>query len=263
MEIHFLNIFFVRQNQILLDNINISLDQNHYVILGPNGSGKTTLLNILSGHEWPSKGKCIIKENQVLTTPPLFKDQMGIFLPKIADWILAFHPKMSVLETICTGFYQQLGYYTEAKPHQIDLAIELLKKYLPSLQEKHYYKSFHTLSTGEKYRTLLLRSIVKNPKILILDEPFENLDIKGRIEFEELLYEISKYTSFIIIVLHRIEEIPSFVSKSILMKNGRIFRYGNIKDTLTSENLSELYELPLDIQYHENRYYAIIKSKRS
>ncbi|GIX41466.1 MAG: ABC transporter ATP-binding protein [Leptospiraceae bacterium] len=258
MKIILNNVSYIRNKEIILENINLVLEENFYTLIGPNGSGKTTLLSIITGLEWPTVGSSKIEfENSSFLTAHK-KQFFGNFFPKIVNWFETYHSEISILETICTGFYDQIGYYTEATKEQKEIARSLLKQYIPSVSEKYYNKKFIYLSTGEKYRTLLLRSIIKKPKILILDEPFDGLDIKGRIEFEKFISEISKQISFIIIVLHRIEEIPSFVKKAILLKEGKVFYFDDIDKALTSLNFSKLYDMDLIIKKINNRFYAII-----
>lgn len=259
MKIHLIDVQFERNKEILLKNINITLEENFYTLIGPNGSGKTTLLNIITGLEWPSKGISLIEMNGQISYTAHHREIYGFFFPKLSTWLDTYHTEISILEVLCTGFYNQLGYYKEPTQQQKKYAKELLHKYVPSISEDYYNKSFLYLSTGEKYRTLLLRSIIKKPKILILDEPFDGLDITGRIQFEDLIKHISKEIQFMIIVLHRIEEIPSFIKKAILLKHGSIFAYGDIEMILNSENLSKLYELPLEIQKICNRYYVYLR----
>lgn len=257
MKILIQNVYYIRNQKQILKNINLELTENYYALIGPNGSGKTTLLSILCGLEWPSSGKALLYENNEFSPIAYKKNSIGYFFPKISSWFDSFHPNINVLESICTGFYNELGSYTEPKEEEKNTAIKLINQYIPSLQFD-FNKKFFTLSTGEKYRVLLLRSIVKKPKILILDEPFDGLDIKGRIEFEKLIKEIAKTISFMILVFHRIEEIPDFVQKIILIKNGKIDNYGDINQILNSENLSKLYEIPLYIEKRNSRFYSYV-----
>ncbi len=262
MKIILENIEYRRNHQIILKNINLIMESNYYSIIGPNGSGKTTLLQIVSGTEWPSSGKAILLKNNELYYTGHKKKIFSYFLPKLSSWIDSFHPNISVLETICSGYFNEIGYYTEASSTQKEYASILVNKFIPSISLEYLEKKFIHLSTGEKYRTLLLRSIIRKPEILILDEPFDGLDLKGRLDFEKLIKEVSKEIPFIIFVLHRIEEIPDFIKKVILLKQGSVFQYGNIDNILTSENFSELYEIPIEIKKLENRYYAIIRANR-
>lgn len=256
MQILFENVSLVRNSQTILQDINLQLDKGKYVILGPNGSGKTSLLSILCGWEWPSSGKCYYKINATSYTPARFKKNISVFFPKLSTWIDSHYPAMNVLEVICSGLYQNIGPHFVPGKKDIEIAVELTRKYIPSLKEKHLKKNFSSLSTGEKYRTLLLRSVVNHPKVLILDEPFDALDIKGRLEFESFLGAVSQEAEFTFLVLHRIEEIPDFATQLILMKDGKIFDYGEKSMILKPSTISSLYEYPLDVKQIQNRYFA-------
>ncbi len=260
MKIKLENVDYIRNRNRILKNINLLLDKKTYVLVGPNGSGKTTLLSIISGLEWPSSGKSLLIDSEIHYTSHK-RNVFGYFFPRLTSWIDAYHPDLSVLEVICTGFYHQLFNYSLPTSEELNIAEELLNKYIPSLSFNERYKSFSVLSTGEKYRTLLLRSIVLKPDILILDEPFDSLDLKGRFEFEKVIYEIYKEIKVLIIVLHRIEEIPPFIENAILLKNGEIFSYGEINSVLNSKNLSEVYEINIEVIKNNNRFYAIFNNR--
>ncbi|MFN3603230.1 MAG: ABC transporter ATP-binding protein [Leptonema sp. (in: bacteria)] len=257
MKLRIKDVWYIRGGKELLKNINIELEDGFYALIGPNGSGKTTFLSILSGLEWPTLGKIFLEENGEQVPIVYKKNYFGFFSPKLSTWLDAFHPQIAAWEVLCTGFYDQLGYYTEATEQEKTKAKQILYKYVPSL-DIDFNRNFMHLSTGEKQRVLLLRSIVKEPKILILDEPFEVLDIRGRIKFEKLLEEISKTISLILIVLHRIEEIPPFVKKAILLKEGKILRWGDLDSVITSQSISELYDTQLNIEKKDSRFYCYV-----
>ncbi len=259
MKIFIKELYYIRNQKEILKNINLDLEQDFYVLVGPNGSGKSTFLYILSGMEWPSKGSVMLYESGKMIPVVYKKNYFGYFFTKLSNWFETYHPSINVIQTICTGFYDQLGYYTEATEKQQEIAKQLIFQYVPSLN-LDFNKPFVLLSTGEKYRILLIRSIIKKPKILILDEPFDGLDIRGKIEFELAIKEISNVVPFMLFVLHKIEEIPKWIHKVILMKNGEIFQYGDIDQVLNSENMSRLYDIDLIVEKRNSQYYTYVRS---
>lgn len=105
---------------------------------------------------------------------------------------------------------------------------------------------FGQLSSGEKSKILLLRSIILSPKILILDEPTSSLDLRACFDFFHLLQSIIKKENLTcILVVHRLDDIPKFFSHIALLKEGRIIHSGDLKSQFTLENLSNLYDLQI------------------
>lgn len=255
MQLSLNNVTYIRSGNLILDDISLSLNENHhYCLIGPNGAGKTTLLSILCGLEWPTTGKAWLTDSETLA-PPHSKHSFGYFMPKYATYIETYHPTITPIELICSGFNQALANYIEPTTEQRLQAEQLFNTYIFSTAAD---RPFHTLSTGERFRILLLRTLVTQPPIVILDEPFDGLDLPGRLSFEKLVINaVANHARISLSVLHRIEEVPSFVTDILLLKNGRIVAVGSKQDILTSENLSNLYDMKLVCHQHNGRYYIV------
>ena len=98
------------------------------------------------------------------------------------------------------------------------------------------------------------------PRLLILDEPCEGLDIKAR---EKTLAALDSLAAdpkgpTLLLVTHRIEEIPPGVTHAALMKNGRVIAAGSKQDALTSRNLSQAMDLPIEVMHRKGRMYAVV-----
>ena len=105
---------------------------------------------------------------------------------------------------------------------------------------------------------MIARALMPDPELLLMDEPAAGLDLGGR---EDLLQRISAFAAdpsapATITVTHHLEEIPAGTSHLLVLKSGRSFAQGPIEATLTSEMLSELYEMPLQLGSHLGRYFA-------
>jgi iron complex transport system ATP-binding protein len=117
---------------------------------------------------------------------------------------------------------------------------------------------FVTLSEGEKKRVMIARALMPDPELLLMDEPAAGLDLGGR---EDLLKRISSFAvdpaaPATITVTHHLEEIPSATTHVLVLKAGRSFAQGPIESTLTSEMLSDLYGIRLQLGTHLGRYFA-------
>ena len=119
-------------------------------------------------------------------------------------------------------------------------------------------RTFGSLSSGEKQRVLIARSLMSNPKLLLLDEPAAGLDFPGR---EDLIQSLNLLANdpiapAIIMVTHHVEEIPEGFTHVLLLKNGAHFASGKISELLTSENLSACFDMSLQLNNSSGRWYA-------
>ncbi|MBI3395280.1 MAG: ABC transporter ATP-binding protein, partial [Spirochaetia bacterium] len=110
-------------------------------------------------------------------------------------------------------------------------------------------RPFNVLSSGERHRTLLARALIARPPLLILDEPYESLDIPARIALEKLLEAVVTESGMsTVTILHRVEEIPPFATHALLLKNGAVAFSGPVREVITSQTLSDLYNAALRIE---------------
>jgi len=119
-------------------------------------------------------------------------------------------------------------------------------------------RSFGSLSSGEKQRTLIARSLMSDPKILLLDEPASGLDLPGRENLLQSLKDLAgdRLSPPVIMVTHHVEEIPEEFTHLLLLKGGTNLISGTISETLTSDNLSECFDMELNLQNHSGRWNA-------
>ncbi|MGL1893137.1 MAG: ATP-binding cassette domain-containing protein [Spirochaetaceae bacterium] len=180
----------------------------HYKIIGPNGSGKSTLLKIISADNHQSYGQDItlfgmkrgtgesiwdIKQHIGLVSSGLQKD---------------YRVSVSLLSVVISGFYDSIGLYNDPTPKEISEATQWLS--LIGMSSKKH-RSFKTLSYGEQRLVLIVRAMVKHPKVLILDEPCLGLDQVNRELILMLIDNIAlKAETTLLYVSHRKEDyIPS------------------------------------------------------
>ena len=198
-----------------IEKINFSIEKGELIsLLGPSGCGKTTLLNIIGGFLKPDNGKIYLEDRDITDIPPEKRDISTVFQS------YALFPHMNVLENIKYG----LKYKKLTKKEQNELALEYLKIVGLDGYEK---KSIQELSGGQQQRVALARALVLYPKILLLDEPFSNLDAKLKISMREELKELQKNLKIsMIFVTHDQEEALSISDKVVVMNNGRIEQIG-------------------------------------
>ena len=198
-----------------IEKIDFSIEKGELIsLLGPSACGKTTLLNIIGGFLKPDNGKIYLEDRDITDIPPEKRDISTVFQS------YALFPHMNVLENIKYG----LKYKKLTKKEQNELALEYLKIVGLDGYEK---KSIQELSGGQQQRVALARALVLYPKILLLDEPFSNLDAKLKISMREELKELQKNLKIsMIFVTHDQEEALSISDKVVVMNNGRIEQIG-------------------------------------
>lgn len=213
LEIKNLNKIFEQRKGV--QNIDLHVKEGELVtLLGPSGCGKTTLLNLIGGFLSPDSGSISVEKRNITKLSPEDRPISTVFQN------YALFPHMNVIENIGYG----LKYTALKKKEQLDEAI----KYLKIVGLEGYEKTpIQNLSGGQQQRVALARALVLKPKILLLDEPFSNLDVKLKINMrEELKYLQKKLKITMIFVTHDQEEALSISDKIVVMKEGEIVQVG-------------------------------------
>lgn len=197
-----------------LDKISFSVLEEDFVsIVGPSGCGKTTILSLIAGLLKPSSGKVILDGSEKIDTKKIgymFQRDM------LFDW-------RSVWKNITLGIELQKP---DDKERKLQLADELLKKY--SLYNFKNKKP-RELSGGMRQRVALIRTLVMEPKLLLLDEPFSALDFQTRLTLCDDVYDILKSEKkTAILVTHDISEAISMSNKIIVLSS----RPAKVKDEI-------------------------------
>lgn len=213
----------------VLKGINWSVNSGeHYKISGPNGSGKSTLLKIISADSNQSYGKDIILFGIKRGTGESIwdiKKHVGIVSSTLQK---DYRVSVNLLSVIVSGFYDSIGVYSNPSGEEIELANSWLE--IGGLKEKSK-ESFKSLSYGEQRVGLILRALVKHPKILILDEPCLGLDDINREMILQLIENIAKIGSTTILyVSHRTDDIVPSIKKELKLIPGENGSTGEIID---------------------------------
>ena len=177
-------------------------------LLGPSGCGKSTLLNMLSGILPVSDGKIFFDDQDVTAMPPE-KRGIGLVFQKYA-----LYPHMTVMGNICFPLETQ----KVPKAERIERANEIAKLvHVDMLMNRKPSE----LSGGQQQRVAIARALVKNPRLLLLDEPLSNLDARLRLEMREEIRRIQQRTGVTtIFVTHDQEEALSISDRIVLMRSG-------------------------------------------
>lgn len=180
------------------------------VLLGPSGSGKSTLLNIIGGIDNADKGFVAINGEK---TANMTEKRLTLYRRKHLGYVFQFYnliPNLTVKENV------EVGAYLSDNPLDTDEILKTLGLY------EHRHKIPNQLSGGQQQRTAIGRAIIKNPDILLCDEPTGALDYKTSKEILCLIEEINKkYGNTVIMVTHN-DAIKNMADRIIKLKDGMI-----------------------------------------
>ena len=197
--------------QVIIKNLNIVIEENDFIcVVGANGSGKSTFIKSLLGLIKPMKGKIIFKN--------LSRNFIG-YMPQENKVDQNF--PASVMEIVLSGTLNNMGY----RPFYSKREYEIAEKNLKLLKiDKLKNKSFRDLSGGERQKVLLARSLSATTKLLILDEPSNNLDINSRKDLFKAIKTLNeKYNITIIMVTHDLDHDNLIGNKILSLREEEIF----------------------------------------
>ncbi|WP_227939505.1 ABC transporter ATP-binding protein [Alkalihalobacillus deserti] len=253
------NVMWSREGRTILDQISWDVSPGeHWVILGLNGSGKTSILNLLTGYQWASKGEVhVLGEKFGQTNIPELRKSIG-WVSVSVDERYAGRGSDIALEVVISGKHASIGLYEEVTKEDIVRANALLTE----LRIEHLARQpFMKLSQGEKRRVIIARALMGQPKILILDEPCNGLDLYSR---EQLLETIERLASIeggptLLYVTHHLEEVVPTISHALLINHGKIVAQGEKQSVLTEFNLEKTFQLPVVVKWEDERPWVSIK----
>lgn len=244
-----------RGGNTLLHDIDWSVEEGErWVVLGPNGAGKTTLLQIAAARIHPTTGVAGIL-GEVLGTVDVFdlRPRIGLASAALADRIPAEEVVRDVVVTASwgvTGRWREQ--YDEMDTGRADdLLVALGVDHLAA-------RRFSTLSEGERKRVQIARALMTDPELMLLDEPAAGLDLRGREDLVGRLQTLAEdvESPAMVLVTHHVEEIPPGFTDILMLRGGTVEAAGPLETTLTSENLSRTFGLPLVVDRHGNRWAA-------
>lgn len=206
---------YIKGNEPTIDRVSLYIKPREFVILvGTSGAGKSTLLKLLTREEKPDSGKIVVggidydtlKDSQI----PMLRRKIGVVFQ---DFKLL--PQRNVFENI--AFVLEIAGMTR---HEIKNTVPKVIK-LVGLTGKE--KQFpYQLAGGERQRVAIARAIVRQPKILIADEPTGNLDPKYSWDIIKLLEKINKYGTTVLLTTHNADIVNKLKRRVITLEDGKI-----------------------------------------
>jgi iron complex transport system ATP-binding protein len=245
----------VRNGTTILDALDWTVGAGErWVVLGLNGSGKTTLLRVASLYLHPTTGEVEVVGGRLgRVDVRRWRTRIGLVSPAFADLL---RPTVTVVDVVMSAREAALEtwwhrYGPEDHAHALDL---LERTGTAALADR----TFGTLSSGERQRVLLARSLWGDPGLVLLDEPTAGLDLGAREDLVTRLAALAASTSTppTVLVTHHVEEIPAGFTHALLLREGRVVAQGRLGSVLTAGTLSTTFGLALTLDRQDGRYAA-------
>ncbi len=221
----------------ILHGISFEIDEPEYVcIIGPNGVGKSTLIKAVGGIIKPRSGHVKVFDTDVGEYSLRELSKLVGYVPVISSDFNV----LSVLDTVLIGRYSHQRWRTTQK--DIAIAMKSLKAMeISDLAERR----FNELSAGQHQKVAISRGLVQEPKILMLDEPTANLDIRHQIYVSAFLRKLSEKTqTTCFTVSHDLNLAAKYATKAIVLQRpGKIYAIGKPKDVITEQMIRDVYEV--------------------
>ncbi len=220
------NISFSYNGNVALKNVSFSIGKEFMVIMGPNGSGKTTLLKIIMGLLKPDEGTIKVFGK----CPEKVREKIG-YMPQKES--IARHFPIRVIDVVLMGISNNRF----SRKEELKKAKEALKEVG---LEKIWDKPFSSLSGGQQQRVMFARAIAREPSLIIMDEPFNGVDLPSREKIMEALTKRMKKGVAVVTVLHNINPVLHHVNK-VLLLNKEMIAFGNPNEVLNELTLQKAY----------------------
>lgn len=206
-----------------IEDINLEVERGEFIsVVGPNGSGKTTLLETINGLLKVSKGKVMVFDQDMKCHPMKVRKDIG-YVPQ--DFISAPSVPFLAKDVVLMSRYGKIGLLRA--PGRIDREIAMDTMRLVGVDE-FADRPIGKLSGGEQQKIMIARAIAQEPKLLLLDEPFSNLDVDSKREISERICKLHEEKGLTtIVVTHDILSIPKRCYRVVVMDRGRIVAEGD------------------------------------
>ena len=230
------------------------LPGQRWVVVGPNGAGKTTLLAVAAANLFPTVGRVRVLGAQLgRVDVRTLRPRIGLVSAALSERL---DPRLRAREVVVTARTGALAPWwdTYTAPDE-GRALALLQQLgVGELSER----SFGTLSTGERQRVLLARTLMPDPDLVLADEPAAGLDLRAREELVDALALLAAGTRplGIVLVTHHLEEIPPGFGHALVLAGGRVVAAGPIHEVLADATLSAAYGITLRVDGFRGRWTA-------
>jgi iron complex transport system ATP-binding protein len=254
----------IRNEVPALDRLSLTIpDGQHTAIMGPNGAGKSSLMQLITfqiravPHDDGSPAVRVFGREawHVFELRP----QLGVVSGDLHHRFVNgnSYGRIGVMDAVLSGFFGMHGLTPPdgVTPRMRDEARAALDRMDAAHLADRYMDE---MSTGEVRRVLVARALVTRPRALLLDEPATGLDLAARHHLVTLMNRVADAGTTLILVTHQVEEIVPAITHVVLLKEGRVLRSGGRTAVLTSDSLSDLFDIPVTLTHSGGYLHAAV-----
>ena len=208
-------------------------------LIGPNGSGKSTLIKCILKIFTPQKGKIIFDGTDLRKIALADLAKIVGYVPQSSQYVFP----VTVFEAILTGRLPYLGWVPKASDlKKVEDTMNLFKI------EEWAWRYLNTLSGGERQKVLLAMTLSKEPKVLLLDEPTSNLDLRHQLEVMDLLRRlVNDQKLTVIMATHDLNLALKYADRVVMMKKSKVIAEGTPLSAFTKENIKRVFDVEVEI----------------
>ena len=236
----------------ILKGVNVVFDKSELVsIIGPNGVGKSTLIHCMNKILMPNENSVFIDGRDVRTITVKEMAKVMGYVPYTATNTFP----ISVIDAVMMGRHPHSKYGSMERDLQISYDI-LERMGIEDLA----MRPINELSAGQLQKVILAKGLAQQPKVLLLDEPTANLDIKHQLAVTKMLRDVCRETKMtIVMICHDLNIASKYSDRLLMMSEGKIFAAGSPWDILTEENIRKVYGVDCKVIDDDGRPHILLK----
>lgn len=242
MDIRVENLSFAYKEKLILDRISFRVEKDTLLcVLGKNGAGKSTLFKCILGVLKPKTGAVYLDQTEISQLSAKEISKRIAYIPQVH----IPHFNYRVMDVVIMGSASRINIFSSPKKEDFAKAADILE-YLGicDLADRGYLD----ISGGERQLVLIARAMLQDAKILIMDEPTSNLDYGNQIRVMKKIRQLSREGYIVILSNHNPQHSLLFSEKALILKDGKVLRYGDTRDAVTIETLENIYKIEIDIK---------------
>ncbi len=230
----------------VFEHVDLTIEKPELIcILGPNGAGKSTLMHCMNKLKTPTHGEILVDGRNLKDFSLKELAKLVSFVPHTEDTTFS----ISVLDTVLMGRMPHTG--AVMSPKDIQIAIENIK--LLGMEE-FALQGFDELSAGQHQKVMIARSLTQEPKLMLLDEPTANLDVKYQMLVMRLLREVARLKNITVVTIcHDLNVTAKYADRVVMLYDHHIYSDGTPEQVLTKENITLLYGIDCEILEMQGR----------
>jgi iron complex transport system ATP-binding protein len=240
MNLHVNDLEFGYTNELVLDGVSFDVKPGECVsILGPNGTGKSTLIKCINGLLDPRNGEIEVNGKNIKNMPRIEMSKIFGYVPQSNASLFP----LKVFDMVLLGRRPHLSW--RSSKNDFDMVLKALK--ILNIEDLAM-KNYNEISGGQQQKVIIARAVAQETKVLLLDEPISNLDIKHQLEVMELIKMLSeKHQISTIMIIHDLNIAARYSDKIIMMNKGKVVVSGEPEKVLTPDNIIKVYRVLAEV----------------